>query len=117
MNHPKGTRRVRYIGIQDPMRVDPAGVRLALAEGRLSMQGLDEFNAARLGGPKPGGGRYPVLAAIEGITARALGPAEGLSRTYVWGPAPWDFVQEVSAADWAAIQALPEAAHFAAEEE
>ena len=104
--------RVRYVGIRDPLIADHAGVLTAIAERRMRMADVDAFNARRLGGPKPGGGHFPVLAAVEGVTARALGPAEGLSRTYVWGPAPWAFVIEVSADDWAAIQRLPEAAHF-----
>jgi hypothetical protein len=103
---------VRYVGLRDPLVADRAGVLAAIGERRMSMADVDAFNARRLGGPKPGGGHFPVLAAIEGVTARALGPAEGLSRTYVWGPAPWAFVQEVSADDWAAIQALPEGTHF-----
>lgn len=108
--------RVRYVGVRDPLQSDRAGVLAAIAERRLSLGDVEAFNARRLGGPKPGGGHYPVLAAIPGITARALGPAEGLSRTYVWGPAPWSFVQEIDPADWAVIQTLPEAAHFAVEE-
>lgn len=108
--------RVRYLGLRDPMTSDRAATVAALTDRRVTRVDLDAFNARRLGGPKPGGGHYPVLAAIPGITARALGPAEGLSRTYVWGPAPWTFVQDLDPADWAVIQTLPEAAHFAVEE-
>jgi hypothetical protein len=108
---------VRYVGVRDPLLVDRAGVMAQIDGGLMSVADLDDFNARRLGGPKKGGGYFPVMAAIPGLTTRSLGPAEGLSRTYVWGPAPWTFVQDVSAADWAAIQALPEAAHFAVEEQ
>ncbi|HEY7119314.1 MAG TPA: hypothetical protein VH475_22175 [Tepidisphaeraceae bacterium] len=104
--------RVRYVGARDPLVIDGERVRAAIAAGRMGMADVEAFNARRLGGPKPGGGHYPVTAAIPGVTTRILGPAEGLSRTYIWGPAPWDFVQAVENDDWLVIQGLPEAAHF-----
>ena len=107
-----GTCGCRYIGVRDPVAVDRPGVMAAIAERRITTADVDAFNNRRLGGGKPGGGNYPVMAAIPGVTRRILGPHEGLSRTYCWGPEPWRFVLEVEPDDWAAIKALPEAAHF-----
>ena len=107
-----GSVRVRYVGARDPLAVDRDGVLAAISAKRMTVADVEAFNSRRLGGPKPGGGHYPVVAAIPGVTRRRLGPNEGLSRSYIWGPEPWRFVIDVEADDWAAIQRLPEAAHF-----
>lgn len=105
-------KRVRYVGVRDPRETNPERVRELLAAGAITKADLWQFNTQRLGGPLPGGGFGPVTAVIPGVTSRTLGPREGLSRRVRWGPAPESFVQEISNADWEAIQRLPEAAHW-----
>lgn len=123
--------RVRYVGSWSALFSEPektharivAG-RTALAAGRKPDPNRGElteghvlaYEGRRLGGARPGGGNYPVTAMIEGTTIRELGPGEGLSKFYRWGPEPAAMVQTVSEADWRVIQELPEASHFRIEE-
>lgn len=105
-------KRVRYVGVPDPMRANRAEMRAFLAAGTINETDVREYNLKRFGAPRPGGGHGPVLAAIPGLTVRVLGPRQGLSRRVAWGPTPDSFVQEISNADWEAIQRLPEASHW-----
>lgn len=119
--------RVKYVGSPSPLFDMPekthqmivAG-RIALTEGRVPDPRKGEWTEAhvweaerrRHGGPKPGGGNYPVTVCIPGTTIRFLGPSEGLSVMVKWGPEAYELIQYVSDSDWRVIQGLPEAHHF-----
>lgn len=115
---------VRYVGSVDPVEADLAGVRAAIAAGRITEAQVRLAQHYRLGGTAQGARqagvidaaahrRNPVVTAcIPGMTWRELGPNEGLSRTVRWGPHLGTYVQELSEADWEAIGRLPEAKHW-----
>lgn len=117
---------VRYVGSVDPVEADIDKVRAAIAAGKLTVDQVHLAQHFRLGGTVRGareagitvagpmaGRRNPIVTAcIPGITWRELGPNEGLSKTVRWGPHLGTFVQEVSEADWEAIQRLPEGKHW-----
>lgn len=103
---------VRYVGIPDPVAMDLEKVRRGIRLGLLTEDKVRYFNYVRMGGANPLNGQQVVQCVIPGVTWRELGPNEGLSRTVRWGPHIGTFIQEVSQADWEAIQRLPEAAQW-----
>lgn len=109
-------KRVRYVGVPDPWMTQRAEVRSLMAAGEMNVADLYDYNTKRLGGSLSLG-FGPVVAALPGLTIRSLGKREGLGRTVKWGPKPDQFVQEISNADWEAIQKLPEASHFVLEDD
>ena len=104
--------RVRFVGMKSLAEMDQAKIHAALASGETTDAKLMAYEARVGGGRRPDGGHWPVQLARPGLTARVLGPGEGLSRFYQWGPDPQSFVQDLTDADWRAVQRLPEAGQF-----
>lgn len=109
-------KRVRYVGVPDPRVARKAEVKALLAAGVITEANIWKENTKRLGGNRETG-PSPVVALIPGVTVRSLSKREGLSRTIKWGPKPDSYVQEISNADWEAIQRLAEAHHWELVEE
>lgn len=93
---------VRWIGEPDPADGDAnrARVQALIDAGRFTKEDVWAYNAKR-------------LVVLEGVSVRILGPAEGLSRFYQWGPEFGSYAILVTDADWKRIQSLPEARTFA----
>jgi hypothetical protein len=90
---------VRWVGQKQPLDVAPEQVAALIATGQLTKE--QYWRHVRT-----------LTRAIPGRTARVLGPSEGMSQFYRWGPHPQSFVQIVTDADWRRIQSLKEAKQF-----
>lgn len=91
---------VRWVGQLDPVVENRERVVKAIEAGRLTKEDVWEFNRTR-------------EIVLPGVTERTLGPSEGLSDWYRWGPAIGTYEIEMTDADWDRIQQLPEATRFA----
>jgi len=90
---------VRWRGDPDPVEVNFSGVTADIAAGKYTKEDVWAYNRKR-------------QIVMEGVTARILGPSEGLSRFYQWGPDWGSFTIHVTDADWKRIQAMPEVNTF-----
>lgn len=91
---------VRWVGDPDPVIENRERVVALIEAGKLTKEDVWAYNQHR-------------EIVFPGVTFRELGPAEGLSEHYRWGPAFGTFEIEVTDADWDRIQRLPEAKRFA----
>jgi hypothetical protein len=91
---------VRWVGQPDPVEVNREKVEADIAAGKYTREDVWAHNARR-------------EIVLPGISIRFLGPTEGLSKHYQWGPHPDSYVIAVTHQDWKRIQALPEAKRFA----
>lgn len=91
---------VQWVGDPDPVEVNLPKVQADIAAGKYTKEDVWSYNQHR-------------QVVIEGYTIRILGPDEGLSRFYQWGPIAGSYSVLVSDADWKRIQTLPEAGQFA----
>lgn len=90
---------VGWIGEPDPYEQNPERIRALIKAGTLTREQVWAFNRDR-------------AIALPWGSARILGPEEGLSKFYQWGPEPQSFTQLVADADWRRIQSLAEAKQF-----
>jgi hypothetical protein len=90
---------VRWVGDLDPADVNLPKVQADISAGKYTKEDVWAYNARR-------------QIVLEGYSIRILGPSEGLSRSYQWGPEWGSYDVLVTDADWKRIQALPEARTF-----
>jgi hypothetical protein len=90
---------VRWIGEPDPAEVNLAAVQADIDAGKYTKEDVWTYNQHR-------------QIVLEGVSIRFLGPSEGLSKHYQWGPHRGSYDVLVTDRDWKRIQALPEASTF-----
>lgn len=94
--------RISWIGVKSPLEDDRIVYRKLI--GAYTPDEVETLEAvAEIVSP---------LIVQEGHTGRLLGPRQGLSRTYQWGPRPGTFVQDVAEVDVDRLFAMPDGAEF-----
>lgn len=93
---------VRWVGDPDPAEgaENLAKIQAMIDAGKLTKEDVWAYNAKR-------------CIVLEGVSWRELGPDEGLSKYYRWGPERGSYTIFVSDRDWQRIQSLAEASTFA----